>query len=47
MAPLAMWCSDNGISVYGYDYFKQSVLNYLNESKVNLLDSALISDKIL
>ena len=45
MAPLAMWCAEKGDLIFGYDdYFKQSALDYLTNSKVELLDVVLIED---
>ena len=45
MAPLAMWCAEKGDLIFGYDdYFKQSALDYLINSKVELLDAVLIED---
>ena len=45
MTPLAMWCAQRGDLIYGYDdYFKQSALDYLTNSKVELLDAVLIED---
>ena len=45
MAPLAMWCAAKGDLIFGYDdYFKQCALDYLINSKVELLDAVLIED---
>ena len=45
MAPLAMWCSEKGDLIFGYDdYCKQSALDYLVNSKVKLLDAILVED---
>lgn len=45
MAPLAMWLAEKGDLIFGYDdYFKQSSLDYLTNSKVHLLDALLIED---
>ena len=45
MAPLAMWLAEKGDLIFGYDdYFKQSSLDYLTNSKVHLLDDLLIED---
>lgn len=45
MAPLAMWLADAGNLIFGYDdYFKQSALDDLINSKVHLLDAVLIED---
>ena len=40
MAPLAMWLAEKGDLIFGYDdYFKQSSLDYLRNSKVHLVDA--------